>query len=35
MAGHIAYKHVGPFDQASLEEDILPVVRRLQAESDP
>ena len=33
--GRIAYKHVGPFDQASLEEDILPVVRRLQAESDP
>ena len=32
--GQIAYKHVGPFDQASLEEDILPVVRRLQAESD-
>ena len=33
--GRITYKHVGPFDQASLEEDILPVVRRLQAESDP
>jgi cytochrome c biogenesis protein CcmG/thiol:disulfide interchange protein DsbE len=31
--GRIAYKHVGPFDRRSLEEDILPVVRRLQAES--
>ena len=30
--GRIAYKHVGPFDRRSLEEDILPVVRRLQAE---
>ncbi len=30
--GRIAYKHVGPFDLRSLEEDILPVVRRLQAE---
>ncbi|CTQ34519.1 DsbE family thiol:disulfide interchange protein [Jannaschia rubra] len=30
--GRIAYKHVGPFDRQSLEEDILPVVRRLQAE---
>ncbi|WP_375600363.1 DsbE family thiol:disulfide interchange protein [Devosia sp. Naph2] len=28
--GRIAYKHVGPFDRKSLEEDILPVVRRLQ-----
>lgn len=31
--GQIAYKHVGPFDRRSLEEDILPVVRRLQAGS--
>lgn len=31
--GRIAYKHIGPFDRRSLEEDILPVVRRLQAES--
>lgn len=33
--GRIAYKHVGPFDRRSLEEDILPVVRRLQAGSGP
>lgn len=33
--GRIAYKHIGPFDRRSLEEDILPVVRRLQAESGP
>lgn len=31
--GRIAFKHVGPFDRRSLEEDILPVVRRLQAEA--
>ena len=31
--GRIAYKHVGPFDRALLEEDILPVVRQLQAEA--
>lgn len=30
--GRIAYKHVGPFNRRMLEEDILPVVRRLQAE---
>ena len=30
--GRIAYKHVGPFDRRALEDDILPVVRRLQAE---
>ena len=30
--GRIAYKHVGPFDRRALEEDILPVVRRLQTE---
>ncbi|SFJ26142.1 cytochrome c biogenesis protein CcmG, thiol:disulfide interchange protein DsbE [Albimonas pacifica] len=30
--GRIAYKHVGPFDRRALEEEILPVVRRLQAE---
>ena len=30
--GRIAHKHVGPFDRRMLEEDILPVVRRLQAE---
>lgn len=29
--GRIAYKHIGPFNRNSLEEDILPVVRRLQA----
>ena len=29
--GRIAYKHIGPFNRRSLEEDILPVVRRLQA----
>lgn len=28
--GRVAYKHVGPFDRRSLEEEILPVVRRLQ-----
>ncbi|MFN3261192.1 MAG: DsbE family thiol:disulfide interchange protein [Pikeienuella sp.] len=31
-SGRIAYKHVGPFDRRVLEEEILPVVRRLQAE---
>jgi cytochrome c biogenesis protein CcmG/thiol:disulfide interchange protein DsbE len=30
--GRIAYKHVGPFDRRALDEKILPVVRRLQAE---
>ncbi|MEM5542359.1 redoxin family protein [Sulfitobacter sp. AS92] len=30
--GRIAYKDVGPFIRRSLEEDILPVVRRLQQE---
>jgi len=30
--GRIAYKHVGPFDCRALEDEILPVVRRLQAE---
>ena len=30
--GRIAYKHIGPFDRATLEEQILPVVARLQAE---
>ena len=28
--GRIAHKHIGPFNRRSLEEDILPVVRRLQ-----
>ena len=28
--GRIAYKHIGPFNRNSLEENILPVVRRLQ-----
>ncbi len=28
--GRIAYKHIGAFNRKSLEEDILPVVRRLQ-----
>ena len=32
--GRIAYKHVGPFDRRSLEQDILPVVRRIQSEGD-
>lgn len=32
--GRIAYKHIGAFNRQSLEEDILPVVRRLQAEGD-
>lgn len=32
--GRIAYKHVGPFDRWTLEEEILPVVRRLQAEGE-
>ncbi|WP_432256596.1 DsbE family thiol:disulfide interchange protein [Limimaricola sp. AA108-03] len=31
--GRVAYKHVGPFDRRSLEEEILPVVRRLQTEN--
>lgn len=30
--GQITYKHVGPFDRQVLEEKILPIVRRLQAE---
>ncbi len=30
--GRIAYKHVGPFDRRALEDNILPIVRRLQAE---
>ncbi len=30
--GRIASKHVGPFDRRVLEEEILPVVRQLQAE---
>lgn len=30
--GHVAYKHVGPFDKRMLEELILPVVARLKAE---
>lgn len=30
--GRIAYKHVGPFDRRVFENDILPVVRRLQSE---
>ncbi|WP_107341099.1 DsbE family thiol:disulfide interchange protein [Agrobacterium pusense] len=34
-SGQIAYKHVGPFDQQSLEEEILPVVRRLQEQQRP
>ena len=33
--GRIAYKHVGPFNRRSLEEDILPVVRRLQDRKQP
>ena len=32
--GRIAYKHVGPFDRQTLEEDILPVVARLKAEGE-
>lgn len=31
--GRIAYKHVGAFNRQMLEEDILPVVRRLQQEA--
>jgi cytochrome c biogenesis protein CcmG/thiol:disulfide interchange protein DsbE len=31
--GGVAYKHVGPFDRRSLEDEILPVVRRLQTEN--
>ena len=31
--GRIAHKYIGPFDQKSLEEEILPVVRGLQAEA--
>lgn len=31
--GRIAYKHIGPFDERSLQEDILPVVARLKAEA--
>ena len=30
--GRIAYKHVGALDRRALEDEILPVVRRLQAE---
>lgn len=32
--GRIAYKHVGPFDERSLKEVILPLITRLQAEGD-
>lgn len=32
-AGRIAYKHIGPFDERSLREEILPVVARLKAEA--
>ena len=32
-AGRVAYKHVGPFNRQILEEDILPVVRKLQREA--
>ena len=31
--GRIAYKHIGAFNRRSLEEDILPVVHRLQGGS--
>jgi len=31
--GRIAYKHVGPFDRQILDQQILPVVRRLQAQA--
>ncbi|GAD55808.1 cytochrome c-type biogenesis protein CcmG/DsbE, thiol:disulfide oxidoreductase [Limimaricola cinnabarinus LL-001] len=31
--GRVAYKHVGPFDRRALEEEILPVVGRLQTEN--
>ena len=31
--GQIAYKHVGAFDRRALEEEILPIVRRLQGEA--
>ena len=31
--GRIAYKHVGAFDRRALEEEILPIVRRLQVEA--
>lgn len=32
--GRIAYKHVGPFDRHALENEILPIVRRLQQEAE-
>lgn len=32
--GRIAYKHIGPFNRQSLEEDLLPIVRQLQAEAE-
>ena len=32
-AGRVAYKHVGPFNRQILEEDILPVVRKLQRDA--
>lgn len=32
--GRIAYKHIGPFDERSLEEEILPIVARLKAEAE-
>lgn len=32
--GRIAHKHVGPFDREVLEEKLLPIVRRLQNESN-
>lgn len=31
--GRIAYKHIGPFDERSLQEELLPIVARLKAEA--
>jgi len=33
--GRIAYKHIGPIDQRTLDEKILPLIERLRAEATP
>ena len=33
--GTIAYKHVGPFTQAIMDETIVPLIRKLQARGEP
>ena len=33
--GTIAYKHVGPFTQVTMDETIVPLIRELQARGNP